>query len=163
MLATGFITYVVFGTIYFIVHQTVYKNLDDDLSFEAIKHRTEIDITGQEISFYNKKEWEENEHKNVEVNPVFLQIVDIDGRLKDKSPNMKEKQMAFSQQSDKENRFNTMLNGRAIRQVQIPLYKKAKYVDILLQPCHLKEPFLFLKICEIRSLYCSPLSFWFSF
>jgi signal transduction histidine kinase len=126
MLATGFITYVVFGTIYFIVHQTVYKNLDDDLSFEAIKHRTEIDITGQEISFYNKKEWEENEHKNVEVNPVFLQIVDIDGRLKDKSPNMKEKQMAFSQQSDKENRFNTMLNGRAIRQVQIPLYKKGE-------------------------------------
>lgn len=126
MLATAFITLVVFGTIYFIVHQTVYKNLDDDLSFEAHKHRTEIDVTGHEIRFYNKKEWEENEHKNVEVNPVFLQIVDIDGRLKDKSPNMKEKQMAFSLQSDKENRFNTMLNGRAIRQVQIPLYKKGE-------------------------------------
>lgn len=123
MLATAIITLVVFGTIYLIVYNTVYNNLDNDLSYEANKHKTEIDVDGKEIHFYNKKEWEESEHREVQVNPVFLQIVDLNGAIKDKSPNMKEKQLSFNQKSNKENHFNTKLNGRAIRQVQIPLRK----------------------------------------
>ncbi len=126
MIATAMITLAVFGTIYFIVQQTVYNNLDKDLSYESNKHKTEIDVTENEIYFYNKQEWEESEHKEVQVNPVFLQIVDVNGNLKDKSPNMKEKKLAFSHESDKENHFNTQLNGRAIRQVQIPIRKNGE-------------------------------------
>ena len=83
MLATAIIIAVVFTTVYFIVQQTVYQNLDNDLSFEANKHITEVAITDTNVHFINKDEWEENEHREVQVNPVFIQITDASGQLMD--------------------------------------------------------------------------------
>ncbi len=121
MLATALIIAVVFGVVYFIVRQTVYQNIDADLSFEAHKHIFEIKVEGNEIRFLNKDEWEESEHKEVQVNPVFLQLIDRDGKITDKSPNLKENQLPFKDQNRFGDHFNTALNSRLIRQVQIPI------------------------------------------
>ena len=121
MLATAMIIAVVFGVVYFIVQQTVYQNIDSDLSFEAHKHIFEIQVEGNGIRFLNKDEWQESEHKEVQVNPVFLQLNDSQGQIMDKSPNLKEYHLRFKNQTEFGDHFNTSLNNRLIRQVQIPI------------------------------------------
>ncbi len=121
MLATAIIIALVFSIIYLIVQNTVFKNLDTVLSFEARKHTDEIDIKENTLYFTNKAEWEETEHREVHINPVFIQITDASGRLMDKSPNLKDAALPFEGSKTLGENFNTKLNNRSIRQVQIPI------------------------------------------
>ncbi|MEQ6122284.1 ATP-binding protein [Reichenbachiella sp. MALMAid0571] len=124
LIATSIIIAVVFCTVFFIVKKTVYQNLDQDLSFEANKHTAEVEIHGDSISFINKAEWEEREHKEIQVNPVFLQIMNHRGVLMDKSPNLKEQKLYFNTANKIGVHFDTLLHNKAIRQVQIPILER---------------------------------------
>lgn len=121
MLATAIIIAVVFSIVYLIVQKAVYKNLDNVLSFEARKHTKEIKIKENILYFTNKAEWEEIEHREVHMNPVFIQIIDSAGRLMDKSPNLKDEILPFEGSKNLGENFNSKLNNRSIRQVQIPI------------------------------------------
>jgi signal transduction histidine kinase len=121
MLATAIIIAVVFSIVYLIVQKAVYKNLDYVLSFEARKHTKEIKIKKNILYFTNKAEWEEIEHREVHMNPVFIQIIDATGRLMDKSPNLKDEVLPFEGSKNLGENFNSKLNNRSIRQVQIPI------------------------------------------
>jgi len=145
MFATAFIIAVVFAVVYFIVQQTVYSNIDNDLSFEANKHTSEIKISDNSISFLNKNEWEESEHKEVEVNPVFIQLIDAHGVLMDKSPNLKENQLQYRDQNKYGDHFNTELNNRIIRQVQIPIEKNGKIKGHIVAAMSLNNTLMVLK------------------
>ena len=123
MLATALIILIVFGTVYFIVRQTIYTNMDKDLWFESHKHLTEVEVTKHSIRFVNAKEMKEIEHREVQVNPVFIQIVDQNGELIAKSPNLKGQHLIFRKDKSNERHFNTLLNKRNIRQAQIPIRK----------------------------------------
>lgn len=123
MLATALIILIVFGTVYFIVRETIYTNLDNDLAFESYKHLAEVQLTSRSIHFTNEKEMEEREHLEVQVNPVFIQIVDRNGNLLAKSPNLKGQHLNFHKEQADDQHFNTELNRRNIRQVQIPIIR----------------------------------------
>ncbi len=131
MLATAIIMAVVFGAIYFAVQETVMNNLDNDLSFEAEKHTGEIEIIGDSIKFKNKAEWEEKEHREIQVNPVFIQMIDKKGRLMDKSPNLKEEYLLYKE-SAYGGHFDTQLSKRSIRQVQLPIEENGKIKGYIL-------------------------------
>ena len=120
MIATAIITAIAFGAIYFIVQETVFSNLDSDLSYEAHKHTGEIKIMSDTIVFTNKTEWEEKEHREIQVNPVFIQLIDNEGKVMDKSPNLKDDDLQFNN-AVFGGHFNSTFNNRAIRQVQLPL------------------------------------------
>lgn len=45
-------------------------NLDNALSYQAEKHTKEIFIQGDSILFVNKAEWQEREHKELDIHPV---------------------------------------------------------------------------------------------
>ncbi len=121
MLATAIIMAITFSMIYLVVRETVYQNLDSDLAYEANKHTSEIRIIGDSIHFLHKKEWEEREHREVQVNPVFIQILDKEGLFMDKSPNLKEKELRFRAEAQNLGHFNETLNETSIRQVQVPI------------------------------------------
>lgn len=121
MLATATVIAMVFFIIYFVVQTTVYQELDNDLAYEAHKHTKEIKLEKDSIVFINKEEWEEREHREVQVNPVFIQIVNEFGKLMDKSPNLKEGFLVFDANKKSDTHFDTKLNNEAIRQVQIPI------------------------------------------
>lgn len=121
MLATAVVVAGVFGTIYFIVNETVYQHLDNDLTYEAYKHINEVDFEGDNIRFINKDEWEESEHNNIQVNPVFLQLINANGEVRDKSPNLKDAELPLLDESADEHHQNLFLEERPIRQLQIPL------------------------------------------
>tara|TARA_R110002033_G_scaffold77030_1_gene128734 strand:- start:46813 stop:48186 length:1374 start_codon:yes stop_codon:yes gene_type:complete len=126
MIATAIIMAVAFTAVYFVVQGVVYQNLDSDLSFEAEKHTGEIKIVGDSIKIKNKKEWEEREHREVQVNPVFIQFWDKNGTFMDKSPNLKENELVFHPKSNYGGHYNDILNQRPIRQVQLPIEENGK-------------------------------------
>ena len=121
MLATAIIIALVFAIVFFIVKRSVYKNLDYVLSYEARKHTGEIGIKNEVIYFVSRAEWEEIEHREVSVNPVFIQLMDDQGKLMDKSPNLKGLQLPFNDSKSTVHNFNTKLGDLDIRQVQIPI------------------------------------------
>ena len=131
MIATAVVMAFVFGTIYFIVKETVFNNLDADLSYEAEKHTEEIKIQENNIIFKNKAEWEEREHRELQVNPVFIQLIDKKGNVMDKSPNLKEDYLPFNE-SRFGGHFDATLNSRSIRQVQLPIEQNGKIKGYIL-------------------------------
>jgi two-component system heavy metal sensor histidine kinase CusS len=132
MLATAMVITLVFFVIYWVVYTAVYRELDNDLAYEAHKHTREIFIINDSILFVNKKEWAEREHVAVQVNPVFIQIVDTKGRLMDKSPNLKEGALIFHSDKKSDTHFDTKLNNAAIRQVQIPIEQHGVFKGYIL-------------------------------
>ena len=126
MIATAIIMAVAFTAVYFVVKGVVYQNIDHDLSFEAEKHTGEIKVVGDSIKIKNKKEWEEKEHREVQVNPVFIQVLDKNGTFMDKSPNLKENELEFHPQSNYGGHYNEILNNKPIRQVQLPIEENGK-------------------------------------
>ena len=131
IIATALINAIAFIFIYLVVSNTVWSNLDNNLSYEANKHIDEIKIFEDSFKFKNIKEWREREHTEVQVNPVFLQIIDKKGRLMDKSPNLKNNQLNFIQ-SDIEIHFDSFINKRAIRQAQVPFLKNGEIVGFII-------------------------------
>lgn len=131
MIATALIMAIVFGAIYFIVQETVINNLDNDLSYEAKKHTGEIRIIGDSIIFKNKAEWEEREHTEIQVNPVFIQLIDKHGNLMDKSPNLKEDFLPFNAFKFGSH-FDARLNNQTIRLVQLPIEQNGKIKGYIL-------------------------------
>lgn len=125
MIATAIIMALAFGAVFFTVKSTVFRNLDKALSYEAEKHAAEIEIIGDSIRFSNKAEWEEQEHKEVEINPVFIQLIDMGGRIMDKSPNLKEDHLPF-EVAKFGGHFNTIIGGKTLRQAQLPIEENGK-------------------------------------
>ncbi|MAD96811.1 MAG: two-component sensor histidine kinase [Flavobacteriaceae bacterium] len=126
MIATAIIMAVAFTAVYFVVKGVVYQNIDSDLSFEAEKHTEEIKVVGDSIKIKNKKEWEEREHREVQVNPVFIQILDKNGTFMDKSPNLKENELDYNEEANFGGSYNEILNNKPIRQIQLPIEENGR-------------------------------------
>lgn len=126
MLFTAAIKAISFVAIYLIVKQTVYQNLDSELTLEALKHTEEITILDTEIVFKNKREWEEIEHQEVQIHPVFIQIFDVQGNVLDKSPNLKNLSLNYNPFIEFGGHFNDTFQQISIRQVQMPIEENGK-------------------------------------
>ena len=98
MLATALIVAFAFLVVFILVKQTVYQQLDSDLHYEATIHLQETTLENGRPVFWDKEEWEEREHREVQINPVFVQVMDSTGTVvTDKSPNLKKDQLSFFQ------------------------------------------------------------------
>ncbi|MEO2061038.1 MAG: HAMP domain-containing sensor histidine kinase [Mesonia sp.] len=117
--ATGVVVALVFAVVYLSLKTTIYESLDSDLNYESEIHLEELNLT--QMVFSNREEWEEREHEEVEVNPVFVQILNAKLEITDKSPNLNEERLQFFSQQEDNIHFNTTLNNRLIRQVQKPV------------------------------------------
>ncbi|OUJ71115.1 sensor histidine kinase [Hymenobacter crusticola] len=132
MLVTAALIAVVYLVVFVVVQQRVYSGLDTNLRFEAAKHRKELSIANHSIVFAHKGEWEEEEHREVQIDPVFIQVNDLQGRLMDRSPNLKANQLTFDDPTDGRVPLNSTLHGKAIRQVQVSIVERGKPVGYLL-------------------------------
>lgn len=163
MIATAIIMAVAFTAVYFVVKGVVYQNIDRDLSFEAEKHTEEIKIVGDSIKIKNKKEWEEREHREVQVNPVFIQILDKNGTFMDKSPNLKENELDYNEKANFGGSYNEILNNKPIRQIQLPIEEDGKIKGFIVAAMsfeasqmvllNLRNILLFVYLFLLASLY----------
>lgn len=123
----------VFGLIYLVVNFTVIKNIDRELQLEVAKHGSEISLINGKIRFVHKDEWQELEHNQIQLNPIFIEIVDLEGRSMDRSPNLYENHLNFEKDWTIDQGAITLKTGiQEVRQQQIPLTHAGKIEGYLL-------------------------------
>jgi two-component system, OmpR family, heavy metal sensor histidine kinase CusS len=124
-LAVALITALVFVVIYTVVHHTAYAHLDHDILQEKEEVINNLDWKLDSIIIHKMPEWEEAEHSKVEVNPTFLQIVDLNGKVIFHSSNLLHDQFLYGPDIDDDFFFNSELSLQKIRLGQFPLKNDA--------------------------------------
>jgi signal transduction histidine kinase len=121
MMATAVLITLLFTTIYLVVYNTVFSHLDSDLDAESVEVHRNLVILNDRFVITNSDEWMEKEHRQIEVNPTFVQIVDIKGSLIKKTGNLLYGKLKFYPAFKNKTFFDGMLSGAPIRQAQIPI------------------------------------------
>ncbi len=142
---TALLIFVVFCIIYSIVRFSVYSHVNTDINSEADKHLSEIETVGDSFHLIHKEEWKEREHNTLDVNPVFIQFIDQNGKLIEKSPNLKKTTLSFNSKFGANLLFDTTLVNSAIRQIQVPIYNKSKIIGYLIVAMSLEDSTMVLE------------------
>ena len=122
--AIALLTAIAFIAIYAVVYYTSYQHLDDDITTEKEEVFNNLDWHDDAIIMNKMPEWEEAEHKQLEVNPTFLQIVDIHGKSIFKSVNLQNDHFLFDPKIKKATFYNSTINNKKIRQGQFPVFNE---------------------------------------
>jgi len=158
IISTAIIIALVFGTVYYIVQRTVYSNLDRDLAVEANEHRFKVEVSENGIVYFiNKKDLLVAEHSQAQVNPVFIQLIDANGKFIDKSPNLKQNHLWFRTLKKDVAHFNTTLNNHPIRQVQIPIVINEKIEGYVFAAMSLESSLMVLSNLRNTMLLLYPI------
>jgi signal transduction histidine kinase len=130
---TALIFSLVFLLIYLVANFTVVRNIDQELQLELDKHKGEIFLVDGKIRFLYLNEWKQMEHTQLQLNPIFIEIVDLEGKSMDRSPNLGENHLTFSPEKAKsEEAWTQKIGSREVRQRQIPLLNAGKQEGYLL-------------------------------
>lgn len=113
--ATANLIILVFLVIYVIVEATIYHHIDEQLENVSMKHTQEVVAKNGKMFFVNKAEWEEREHTEIDVNPVFIELRDKKGQLMDKSPNLKQDNIKFDSLQPPGKTYTAKLKNQDIR------------------------------------------------
>lgn len=141
LFTTASIITLVFILIYFIVFNTVYSHLQGDLDAELAELNNSIVVSDvNKIIFANPFEWNEGEHKQIEVNPTFIQVTDAAGVTLKKTLNLLNDSLQVNINNTKKHYFITHLSRSSIYQVQYPIINNdKKNVGFLLVAIPLEE------------------------
>ncbi len=130
---TALIFSLVFLLIYLVANFTVVRNIDRELQLEVDKHKGEIFLVDGKIRFLYLNEWKQMEHTQLQLNPIFIEIVDLEGNSMDRSPNLGENHLTFSpEKARSEEAWTQKIGSREVRQRQIPLLNAGKQEGYLL-------------------------------
>lgn len=144
IISAGMLIFVVFFSIYSIVSLTVFNNVNEHINFEVNEYLEEINISQNKIEFVNAEEWNQREHNEVTVDPVFLQLTNSIGKIIDKSENLKKQNLEFNYKLNKQKVTDFKLSGKLVRQIQVPLFYNKKIQGYLIVAVSLEEAILLL-------------------
>ena len=132
-IATAFLIALVFTILYFMVENTVYQQFDEEINGEVSEifsdaHATNHDFTtflrfknfidDKEVNFGNK---EHDDREKAKVDPEFIQLVNNEGEVINKSVNLARNVLTFKPGQKYNLYFNSTINNSTIRQAQLPL------------------------------------------
>lgn len=157
IISTGLLVSVVFFIIYQIIDHSVNTHINEDIMDEVQKHLSEIEFDPNETYLIQVDEWREREHNTVNVNPVFVQFLDINKQLIDKSPNLKGLQLKMYAAKLNNCFIDTYLNKKPIRQIQVPLLNKNKVIGYLFIAMSLDDATMILTNLQETLLIAFPL------
>ncbi|SNR43163.1 HAMP domain-containing sensor histidine kinase [Flavobacterium sp. ov086] len=144
IITTGLLILVVFSVIYFIVKHTVYSHIDENIKVEIQNHLEEIKQKEGKIILIDQEEWNEREHNTVDVNPVFVEFLDLNKKIIDKAPNLKTQTLEFKDSVEDFELFDAKMGDHSIRQVQVPLHIKNKKIGYIIVAMSLEDSKLVL-------------------
>ena len=157
LVSTALLIAIVFFAIYQIVSFSVYNHINSDIEVEVEKHLEEIIIDQNNTYLIQVDQWRAREHNDVDVNPVFIQFLDLNSELIDKSPNLKNLNLKLYPK-DLDNQFiDTYLNTKPIRQIQVPLFDKEQMVGHLIVAMSLDDAEMVLTNLRTILLITFPL------
>ena len=143
IVTTALLIAVVFIVIYFSVNYNVYSHINDDIISESQKHLTEISVSNNSFRLIHEEEWMEREHNTVDVNPVFVQFVDKNKRLVEKSPNLK-RNLQFQSKIPFNELVDYSIDGKSVRQIQLPIYQGKTIIGYLMVAMSLENSYMVL-------------------
>lgn len=111
----------VFLGVYSVVYFSAYNHLDEDIRIEKEEVLNNLRWMGDSIIIESMPEWDEKEHQQTEVNPVFLQVVDKSGKLLFRSSNLLEDILLFNPDMTRDAFFDSHIGNQRIRQGQFPI------------------------------------------
>ncbi len=156
--ATGLLIGMLCLAIYSVVEQTVFSHLDDDLDTESNEVIKSLVILNDEFVIANTFEWNESEHGQIEVNPVFVQLVDWNGHLVKKTGNLLNVDLSFDSVYKSKTYFNTVLSGVPARQLQTPIKNPVgKTLGFIIVAMPLEESALVLANLRLILIVAFPL------
>jgi two-component system, OmpR family, heavy metal sensor histidine kinase CusS len=120
-IAVAITTGIIFIVIYSVVYYTSFRHLDNDIVMEKEEILNTLDWKQDSIIINKLPEWEEAEHKKVEVNPTFIQIVDNKDRLIFKSANLQSNHFLYNPLNEREKFYNTQVEKQRLRLGQFPI------------------------------------------
>lgn len=132
IITTGLLILAVFSVIYSIVKHTVYSDIDENIKAEIRNHLEEIKVEGNKIILIDKEEWNEREHNTVDVNPVFVEFLDLNKKIIEKAPNLKSQTLEFNDSVEDYELFDTKMGDHALRQIQVALHVKNKKIGYII-------------------------------
>ena len=138
-ISTAMLIFVVFIIIYSIVSFTVYKNVTDNINFEVDEYINKIQFVDNQTRLTDKNEWIKQEHNEISVNPVFLVLSDKNGKVIEKSENLRKENLHLYKNSKIRQVSDFKLGGKLVRQIQVPLIKKNQVRGYLLVAVSLEE------------------------
>ena len=144
IITTALLICAVFCMIYVIVSFSVYNHVKDDINSEVEKHLEEIEIENSQFHLINKEEWREKEHNTIDVNPVFIQFIDQNKKVKEKSPNLKNGTLQFNSNAVAYQLYDSKLAHKLIRQAQAPIRENGKIIGYLIVAMSLEAPNMLL-------------------
>jgi len=118
------LTLVTFVVIYRIVSASVNYDINNDLQIEIDRHTNYVEQQSSFKGLVEDNEWGESEHKEIIINPVFVQIFDTNGKSIDKSPNLKNENLILDNFNG--DYVDAKVSGIEIRQKQAPLLYKGQ-------------------------------------
>lgn len=150
IVSTALLILAVFLAVYYSVNVSVYNDIDRDLQLEIQTITEQLSVTDTSFQIINPKEWEEREHNTLGINPVFIQLIDVKGKILKKSPNLDKNTLFLKKASQKRVFYDSQLKSIAIRQVEFPIFHEDKLVGYVLIAMSLQDSKVMLaNLCEI--------------
>lgn len=140
LLTTALIVCAVFVAIYTVVSTSVIFDVNRDLNIEIERHIEDVKNLRETSRLIKPGEWEESEHTEIDINPVFVEILDAGGRFLENSPNLKDEHLAFYKDEQRGIFHDNVLGNIHIRQTQTPLFNRGIKVGYAIIAMSIEEP-----------------------
>ncbi len=127
-IAGAFSALLVFMVVYFVVFQTSLNHLDADIRQEAAEVIPAIKGQGDSLLIYLLPEWEEREHQQLEVNPTFLQIIQLNGKRIYHSANLFGEHLSYDTTMRSPVFFKSEINKQSLRVGQFPVLNEKQEI-----------------------------------
>lgn len=132
IITTALLIFAVFALIYLVVRFNIYNHLKDDITTEVLKHLDEIKVDKGRFYLTHKEEWNEREHNTIDVNPIFIQFIDQNKKIVEKSPNLKNSSLCFNPEVVSYQMYDATLADKIIRQAHAPIMEKGTIIGYVI-------------------------------
>ena len=145
LVSAALIVALIFVVIYTTVKFSVYREINFGIETEVKMIFSEMNLENEIHRWVDAEEWEEKEHNQIGIDPVFVQIYDPNGISIQKSLNLKKDNLKLDKLLTSKFYLDTELNNRRIRQVQVPIYQEKRIIGFLLIAKSLEEESVLMK------------------
>ena len=139
IVSTALLIFAVFFVVFYSVKVSVYNGIDRDLQVEIESTAEQLLVNELNFSIADPEEWKEKEHISLGINPVFVQLVDFEGKILDKSPNLDNHTLTLKKDLKDQSFYDSTLKKINIRQVQFPVFHDNKQIGYVLIAMSLQD------------------------
>ena len=140
LLSTALIVLAVFVLIYVVVSTAAMTDINRDLRIEVQRHIEDVKKLKDTSRLVKPDEWSESEHTEIEVNPIFVEILDRNGKFREQSPNLKGGHLQFYREDQNDIFHDGKLGNIHIRQIQTPLVNRGRRIGYAVIAMSIEQP-----------------------